>query len=354
MSSISYMAVGPLESPAVWTGREIVESGETDWVHELSGLEIAEVLQAVARVRARGLDIAEIAPRNFELPRLGPIMKRIGRELEFGRGFKLVRGFPVDELDHAGLRLAYFGLSTHLGIPLAQSTKNDILGDVRDETTVHDVNLRGYTSNVELDFHNDCVDIVGLHCVRAAKKGGASRIVSALAVHNVLMAERPDLFRVLHEEPCYYYWQNDAPAGQLPYYWYRAFSYFEGRLTTRWLPGTLLRFQQQVPELPRMSAELAEAFAVAQEIANRDGMALDMNFRPGDIQYLSDGQIWHARTAFEDYEEPDRRRHLLRVWLSRYFQVRPAPDSDNVGDTLGDAAVSPRRRIYPVPLYDTW
>lgn len=351
---MSFFAPAPIDSPGTWTGAGLAGEGATDWLYELTDDDVAEVVAAVAAVRRRGLDLTQIAPRHFELPRLGPTLKRIARELEFGRRFKLLRGFPLDELASDDVRIAYFGLSTHLGIPLGQSTKNDILGDVRNETTVIDVNLRGYTSNIELAFHNDCVDVVGLCCLRPARSGGTSRIVSALSVYNTVMTERPDLFAALHDEPCYYYWQDDAPPDQLGYYWFHAFSYFEGRVTTRWLPRTLINFQEQVPELPRMSDRLREALIFAGEVAEREGMAFDMHFRRGDIQYLSDGQIWHARTAFEDDEDPALRRHLLRVWLSRYWQQRTAPDLDNVADVLGDAAVWPRRRVYPVEVFGTW
>lgn len=354
MPGSAFSANAPIEGPGLWTGAELTAAGATDWLYELTREDVSELLGAVAKVRRLGLELHQIAPRHFELPLLGPRLARIGRELEFGRGFKLIRGFPVDELEMEELRIAYFGLSTHLGIPLAQSTKNDILGDVRDETTVVDVNLRGYTSNIELGFHNDCVDVVGLLCVRPAKSGGVSRIVSAVAVYNIMMAERPDLFEVLHDEPCFYYWQDDAPPDQLGYYWFHAFSYFEGRLTTRWLPRALLGFQEEVESLPRMSGQLREALVYAGEVANRKGMAFDMSFRRGDIQYLSDARIWHARTAFEDYEDPSLRRHLLRVWLSRYWQERTAPDLDNVGTVLADATSWPRRRVYPVPVYETW
>jgi len=37
---------------------------------------------------------------------------------------------------------------------------------------------------------------------------------------------------------------------------------------------------------------------------------------PGDIQFLHNHQIVHARTAYEDFEEEDQKRHLLRLWLS--------------------------------------
>ena len=45
-------------------------------------------------------------------------------------------------------------------------------------------------------------------------------------------------------------------------------------------------------------------------------MHLDMWLKPGDMQFISNHTIVHARTGFEDWPEPERRRHLLRLWLS--------------------------------------
>jgi len=351
---VSFMPQSPLASPATWTGEKIATSGMTDWLLELSQPELTELSAAVAAARRRSLAVSEIAPANFELPLLGPKLKRIGREVEFGRGFSLIRGLPAVDLSLEELRLAFFGMSTYLGIPLGQSGKNDILGDVRNEAAVLDENTRGYKLGEALAYHNDCVGIVGLLCVRPARSGGVSKIVSATAVHNIVMIERIDLLRALYDEPCYYSWQGDGPVGQLNYYWFRCFSYFEGRLTTRWLPREVMQFHDDMPEIPRMSAQLREALEFTDAVANRDGLAFDMRFQPGDIQYLNDSVIWHSRTAYEDDPDLSRRRHLLRVWLNPYAPRPVAPDLENIHDALGDAAVWPRRRIYPVPVHDTW
>ena len=41
-----------------------------------------------------------------------------------------------------------------------------------------------------------------------------------------------------------------------------------------------------------------------------------MDFRPGDIQVLHNHVTLHTRTAFEDWPGPERKRHLIRLWLT--------------------------------------
>jgi hypothetical protein len=37
--------------------------------------------------------------------------------------------------------------------------------------------------------------------------------------------------------------------------------------------------------------------------------------RAGEMLFLNNRWLLHNRTAFQDYPEPERRRHLVRLWL---------------------------------------
>jgi TfdA family taurine catabolism dioxygenase TauD len=52
------------------------------------------------------------------------------------------------------------------------------------------------------------------------------------------------------------------------------------------------------------------------QLANNPNLGLTMELQPGDIQLVHNHTILHDRTAFEDYPEPERKRHLLRLWLA--------------------------------------
>ena len=69
--------------------------------------------------------------------------------------------------------------------------------------------------------------------------------------------------------------------------------------------------------MPKLTDAQKEVLALFDEITYEPGMAIDMDFRPGDIQWLSNYAALHSRTEFFDHPEPQRKRHLLRLWLSR-------------------------------------
>ena len=68
-----------------------------------------------------------------------------------------------------------------------------------------------------------------------------------------------------------------------------------------------------VPALTELEQRLLDTY---EAIACEPGIYLDMDLQPGDIQLLSNHTNLHARTSYEDYPELDKRRHLLRLWLS--------------------------------------
>ena len=89
----------------------------------------------------------------------------------------------------------------------------------------------------------------------------------------------------------------------------------DGRLRTFFIPW-YIRESQQHAAAPRLSPAQAEVVAFIETAANDPVAWLDMNFRPGDIQFLSNGSVLHKRTEYEDWDDPARKRHLLRLWLA--------------------------------------
>ncbi|MFQ5555172.1 MAG: TauD/TfdA family dioxygenase [Acidimicrobiia bacterium] len=156
--------------------------------------------------------------------------------------------------------------------------------------------------------------IVGLLCLQTAKSGGQSKIASSVTVYNEMMATRPDLVAVM-EKPFTTDRKGEIPEGKGPHYQMPIFHRYEGLLTTTY-NRDFITAAQRFDDVARLTPEQVEAMDVADELADSDGIRLDMDFRPGDIQFIHNHQILHARTPYEDYPEPDRKRHLLRLWLA--------------------------------------
>lgn len=342
------MPDAPLEIPAAWVGSRLQQEPER-WTFQFDDGDLDELLQATNAVIAQDIPLSAITPRNFLLPRLGPKLKAAAVELNRGLGFVLLRGLPIDGLPIAQIERMYFGLARYFGIPVAQNSKGDLLGNVRNEGQSYGRTVRAYQSNVPLTYHNDSTDIVGLACVKPAKEGGISRIISAVTLHNVLMEEDPAALDALYQHPCYFSWKGEEPEGQDPFYWARVFSWYEGQLTSCYSNRLILETQKHYDSVPPLSDDQYAALEKVEEITSRSDLCLDMHFRPGDVQLLNNFYIWHSRTAFEDYDDPAERRHLLRVWLAEYAPRQISPASTNRHETLGELGHLPRRRVFDVP-----
>jgi hypothetical protein len=305
-----------IEGPSARIGADM-RRREAEWTFRFSPSDIAEIEAAVKAVRARGLDIAEIRREDFPLPTLGPVLERLRTEVLDGRGFVLLRGLPVDDRPIAESAIAYWGIGTYFGSARSQNARGHLLGHVYDlgkGLSATNPNLRSYATAERQNFHIDRCDVVALLCLRCAKSGGLSSLVSSMTVHNVMAARHPDLLERLYQSfPVDR--RGEVPAGKAPFYEAPVFNEYAGSVSvlySRLHIGSAQRF----PEARRLAAEDIEALDMLSELAADPELRLDMNFMPGDIQLLHNHTILHARSAYQDWPEAERKRHLLRLWLA--------------------------------------
>ena len=307
----------PVAGARVWYGPDMAARSER-WTYRLTDGEIAELDLAVEQTKALGVDVVDIRRANFPLPRLEETLRRIRDDLLHGLGFAVIRGIPVDRYGIRETAIAYFGLGSHLGEAVSQNAKGHALGHVCDlgfgDSLWEVPAARGYQTAEKLIFHTDAPDLVGLLCLRTAKSGGLSRIASTGVIFNALLETRPDLLRPLME-PIYRDRRDEIPEGRKPWYRLPVFNLHEGRLLTNYVRSVIQK-AQRFPEAPRLTDELVEAMDLLDRTAADPAVYLELEFEPGDIQFLCNHYITHSRTAYEDYLEPDRKRHLLRLWLA--------------------------------------
>jgi hypothetical protein len=302
----------PIADRSVWTGTEL--QSRTDWISYLRPDQIAELNVSIEQALRDGYAYGDMALDGTSLPSLTRTVTGWIDEIENGRGFVLIRGLPVADYTALEARMAYWLLGLQLGIPTSQNAAGDLVADVRDTGSNYDLPaVRGYTTSAGIKYHTDYCDVVGLLCLQKAKSGGLSSVVSVASVYNEMLRQRPDLVEVLYER-FYHDWRDEQQPGAKPYDLSPVFSFLDDKLSIRYSP-TSIRAAQRFAELPRLSKEQQEALDLINEIANSAGQTLLMDFEQGDIQMLNNYTVLHARTEFEDYEDPARKRHLLRMWL---------------------------------------
>ncbi len=303
----------PLATAAAWRGREMAR--RSDWRVRLDATQVQELERALAAATATGKPTGELTATDFPLGSLVGEMRRWRYELEQGRGFQVVSGVPVESWSQEEAERCFWCLGLHMGTPGAQNVQGDLLGHVVDTgDDAEDPFVRLYRTSANIAYHCDAADVVGLLCLRSAKSGGASRIVSSVAVYDELLARRPDLAPRLYE-PFLLDVRNEDASGAIRYLPIPPCRHAAGRLRT-FFHSDYFRSVQRHEDVEPFTAQEAELLDLYEEIASQPGLYLDMDLAPGDVQWLSNHTVLHARTEYEDHPEPERKRHLLRLWLS--------------------------------------
>jgi hypothetical protein len=307
----------------MWTAADLARS--TDWIRHVPRAAVEECDAALAGLRRRGLDWPRFGRDDFPLPTFGRELRDVSDQVEHGSGIVLLRGFPVDRYSIEDLRTIYWGLGTHLGHARYQNARGELIGEVRDELrrygevdepamdpTLGRSSRSKARSSGSLRFHTDRCDVVSLLCVRTARAGGLSKIVSAPAVARVIRERRPDLHALLWQD----YWrsrQGEEAGGEREVYALPIFAEQDGRFTTQY-SRTFVEAAQKLPGVPALTAAQVEALDLHAAVCEE--LAFTHAFAPGDLQLLNNHVVYHARTAYEDSDGPDRDRLLLRLWLA--------------------------------------
>jgi hypothetical protein len=307
---------------SVWYGPELER--RDDWIVRLSGSESGEVQTAVHKLEQSSVDLAAITARDAPLPTLGPRLREILEEVLNGRGFVLIKGLPMERWTRREAAVAFLVIGAQLGNLRMQNAEGHLLGHVRDlGRSSDDPNTRIYQTRERQTHHTDSCDVVGLMCLQTAKSGGLSSLVSSTTIFNEMRRRRPDLLSVLMQ-PIETDRRGEVPEGSKPYFNIPVFNYHDG-LVSAIYQRQYIESARRFPGVAPLTARQIKALDLLDELANDPKLNLMMELEPGDIQLVNNHTILHDRTAFEDYHEPERKRHLLRLWLAPP-NARPLPE----------------------------
>lgn len=300
----------PIINPSAWTPAMLADG---QWIYHLDNDE-SEGLIALARKLKDTPEhkISGINRDDIDLGKLSTNIADIKHEIAHGRGFALIRGLDTSGLSNKELAIVFWALGISIGDPKSQNKSGHLLGHVKNLGGDYS-KVRGYLTNDEMGFHADSADILSLCCIAPAKSGGEHRICSSAALYNELLRDHPWaveelMFRFYHENKAYDEKLGNEKTVRMP-----IFSFEDGYFAARG-PGAHIMKAQKIDGVPKLTERQHEAIQLFKQTAR--ALALDINFRPGDISYVNNHVTLHSRTKFEDYEEDNRKRHLFRMWIS--------------------------------------
>jgi hypothetical protein len=294
-----------LTGSSVWAGRDLAQ--DESWIHHLDDSAILEIESALLCAKNSALATEALTVTDFPLHYFSEQLRGFAEELENGRGFLLLRGLPVERYSEDDIRTIYYGIGLHLGSPVRQNPKGDLLGLVMHVGDVNDKQTRVYETNLYLPYHTDPSDVVGLLCLRRAKSGGMSSLVSSASIYNEIVRHHSE-FLALFYRPFYYAHLGENEPGLSP-----IFSFNNGKLSCRYL-RQYIELGHEMMSLPLSRIEV-EALDIFDSIMQNDKLRLDMMLQPGDLQFANNYMVMHSRTEFQDYDEIELRRKMLRLWL---------------------------------------
>ncbi|KAI8954647.1 TfdA family taurine catabolism dioxygenase TauD [Xylaria longipes] len=350
-----------LTGDLVWEGQTVADT--YNWTYVLSSEHLAEIDRAVAHFKGLGKPLGAISQETFPLPTLHAELRRLSAELHTGRGFFVLRGLRVDVYTREENIIIYAGVSAHVASQRGRqdhkfnSEKADVvLTHIKDLTSSAENGAIGspaYTTDKQV-FHTDSGDIVSLFALETSAAGGASKLASTWRVYNEIASTRPDLIHTLSED-----WdmevfeksdQLDKPYTKRPLiFHFPATDTNPERIALQYARRYFVGFgalprNSQIPPITEAQAEALDTLHFLG-----DKFCVNTDFQKGDIQYINNLAIFHARDGFTD--TPEKRRHLLRLWLR---DPENAWESPKVLDWRWDQLyknITPESQVFPLEPY---
>jgi len=305
----------PITEPAAWRTGDLEDTSR--WLVVLNEAEIAEIVAATEKAADQKLELGQFGKEDFDVPLFAARAADIQDRVENGVGFVVLRGVPVERFDIETAKLMYWGLGCYVGEAISQNARGELVAEVTDRGLDKDkANVRGYVTKAGGSPHCDSCDAVSLLCYHHAKEGGESLLSSTLTVFNDILEQHPEYLPIL-EEGFHMDLRGEGPTGdpdETTNYKNPVFSYYKGRMSCRYNARSALRgaLKRGAP----LSEEAENALNFVRERALAPENLYKFTMERGDWSIFTNHMLLHTRSAFEDYDEPERKRRLFRIWFN--------------------------------------
>ncbi|TNF86774.1 MAG: TauD/TfdA family dioxygenase [Gammaproteobacteria bacterium] len=320
----------PIDDASAWLA---CERNKASFTVKLQPRHLDAFESALRAVQRKTEDPEAITREDFRLAEIADDIATWREQVMQQSGLLILSGFPVAEHGKNEMGMIHFGLGTHFGEAMSQSVMGDRLGHVVN-VGGKDPKERAYRNSTELDMHTDACDIVAMMCLQKAQSGGYSGYVSAISIYNEILRRDRALMPLLMEGFHYHRFGEEAP-GQSPVTEEKipVFSFRDGYLSVNYLRSYIEMAAEEMQTA--LSARQLAALDLVDEIALDERFALKFITCPGEAVFFNNLTVLHNRTAFDDSENPEEKRHLMRLWLVAHEPRRPVCDTLRIYEGRG-------------------
>ena len=334
----------PILEPCVWNVSNFKD--ENEWTYTFSKKEIFELEEAAKKIININLAPTSFYKSDFILDSLNEVLEKQLDTLQNGRGFVRLRGLDPKKYDQLTIQTIYWGICSYLGMGIPQNSMGEMMSGVKDygDKNVGDnpyrQGIRLHRTTAKIDAHTDSCDHVALLCVKRAKEGGESGVVSSLAIYNEILKNKPEYLEVLCKGFHIDLIGKGKTEKELSAHPIPVFSYFKGKMCSRFNKIQIeLGAEKKSGGLDSLSQS---AIDYVQELTQKNEFHLKMMLEDGDIQVLNNRVCYHTRTAVVDDEDINKKRLLYRVWLNAPEPRPMAPEFANQLNTGERGGVTKR------------
>ena len=158
----------------------------------------------------------------------------------------------------------------------------------------------------------DVPDYLGLFCVHNAKNGGTNLFLSAYTIHNKILKEKNELLHIFYEK-FHFDKRGEFKDGESPTVFEPIFEFKDERLYFRYLRN-YIDAGHDIQNQP-LSKLQKEALTYLDNLMRKDEMIMGYDLKPGDMVFSDNHWIIHGRTPFEDHDDKNMKRLMLRTWI---------------------------------------
>lgn len=320
------MLAQPITAPYAWRAADLTRA---DWALQIPAAAMAELDAVAQSLSGYQGAIEALDPQAYELAATREVMAEVRARLNRGLGFALLERLPVERWGDTASKGVGWLLTCLLGPVVMQKIDGTRLYEVKDSGAKLGYGVRRSITNLDQDFHTDggwlseAPEVTTLVCLRPARSGGFSRVASLAHAHNEMLARHPRLLARLYRN---FLWDRQAEHApeEVKSSRHPVFAWQGERLTVRHYDDYVRKGYRLLGR--ELDEEGDAALSTMKAIVDAPENWIEFRLEAGQIEYVNNHLLAHARTAFED-DDSQGGRCLLRLWNRREGGIALEPES---------------------------